>query len=502
MDRFSTRAWGPEPPRGTPRVSWFVDMPPTAEERAPPRPSWRDPRYDIMPYGTAAEAEDVADTYMGTVDERRTFNPNTHPEYKRWLEHNARSANILAAAEAKWAAAADVDYDLEGRAFGVPRAKPGTTLRLYQEYDASLGGVVPPDRAKSFYYAVDAVTGAPTRGDADGWAPHGKAAELDDFATRATRDWSVAPQLVKPTDWSFRDAVVAPSLAHDAASRLLEAGSAHLVDAMRQRTAARVAAPEPEPRTVGHVAPDFVGRRDAMRLSKGGSTVARPSGSTIQHVGTMNAASAETGAAYLRDQADAAAALAALRARTQTPDGFVVCTDDERRTTACEPVSAAQEFEIRACTEHDDAARCLPWSALERVRALYKRDTLANSHIPHQLYPPIQTQTPPPPPPPSTAQRLVNSLRGALYDAAHWSELPTAADGVLPTLTFVTTRDNRGPYLAAWLGMLLLLAVALAVAVSAARRSKSAQPSVPLWMAALAAGNPQLAAASYAAAAT
>jgi hypothetical protein len=51
---------------------------------------------------------------------------------------------------------------------------------------------------------------------------------------------------------------------------------------------------------------------------------------------------------------------------------------------------------------------------------------------------------------------------GAAYDLAHWSELPTASQGTYATLAFATTRDGRGGFLLAGIG-LIVVAVALCV---------------------------------------
>lgn len=58
--------------------------------------------------------------------------------------------------------------------------------------------------------------------------------------------------------------------------------------------------------------------------------------------------------------------------------------------------------------------------------------------------------------------RMLNSVRGALYDMQHFSELPPAQSGESPSQVtwYAMTRDNRLPYL-----MLLFIAILVVVAM-------------------------------------
>jgi len=194
MERFAaTRAWGASSleKRENPRPSWFVDQS-TPESPAEWRVKSTETRQnDIAPArGNRADADAAADSLHGTFDERFAFDANTHPEYKKWLQQTAAAHRALQDQEAAIAAADDVVYDMETRAFGVPRAPApgsGRELRYYSEYDAGAGGHTAPDHAKAFFYMVDARTGLPTDGSSDGWTPTGKAAALDEFVRRTTQ---------------------------------------------------------------------------------------------------------------------------------------------------------------------------------------------------------------------------------------------------------------------------------------------------------------------------
>lgn len=68
-----------------------------------------------------------------------------------------------------------------------------------------------------------------------------------------------------------------------------------------------------------------------------------------------------------------------------------------------------------------------------------------------------------------TGMRMLNSVRGALYDLQHFNELPPAQNGEAPSsvATFAVTRDNRLPYL-----FLVVIAVLVLVAVVAAFKTQ------------------------------
>lgn len=454
MDRFSSsRAW-PAATKATTepaRKSWFMD------ESAPAAPAaWRDPRYDIMPRSKPA------DDYMSKVDERYTFDPNTHPEYRRWHDQTKAAYEFLHEQEAKMAAAADVEYDMEGRAFGVPIAKPGTTLRLYQEYDND-GSYVAPGAAKAFYYAVDTATGRPTAGESDGWAPAGKAAELDDFVRRTTMEWSAPAGLVDPATWKLREGVMHDAATHDAADDFLAAGSARLAAALTRR---------PQPRPEHAIAGDYVGfNKPPIRL------VSRPSGPTVQSVDAMNAAAQAEAAEYAAEQADAGATLEALRARYAATASGSAAAALHARATALRVNGADTAVRASAGPRLLDPGTANVM-AQEKEQEKEKETGLTNT--------PLRAIVP----------CMMNSARGATYDLAHWSELPTAADGVMPTLQFVATRDGRGPFLLLWVAGFVLVALFIA-AIASSSRAKKQSDAVPLWVAALAAGNPQLASAAY-----
>lgn len=443
MDRFDTgRAWAPEAPHA-PRKSWFVD-----ESTPEPIAAWRDPKYDIMPFGNGAAADAAADKYMGTLDERAQFNPNTHPEYRKWLEQTKAATEFLETQEAKIAAAYNVDYAMEGRAFGVPVAKPGTELRLYQEYDND-GSRVAPGHAKSFYYAVDPRTGQPVTADMDGWAPTGKAAELDNFVKRTTWDGGAPAGLVNPATWELREGVMPARLKHDAADDMLAAGSAALaaqfnggqhVQAQMMQTQMQTQAQSP------------------IRL------ITRPTRAAVQTVDNMNEASAARAGEYAAEQADAAATLEGLRAQ-------YTATGDPR-------VAAALNAQVAAMQHYANTVLApQPTSPSPSKESKHVEATLRNM--------PMRAVVP----------CMINTVRGAAYDLAHWNELPTAEQGVLPTLQFVTMRDGRGSFFMLWI-LVMLLAVVIVFAVAPVG-SKKQSTTVPLWVAALAAGNPQLASAAY-----
>jgi hypothetical protein len=60
--------------------------------------------------------------------------------------------------------------------------------------------------------------------------------------------------------------------------------------------------------------------------------------------------------------------------------------------------------------------------------------------------------------------KFLNSLRGALYDAKHWSELP--GESTAQNLEFVCTRDDRGAFLMLFLTIIVFLVTLVAVAIS------------------------------------
>ena len=68
-----------------------------------------------------------------------------------------------------------------------------------------------------------------------------------------------------------------------------------------------------------------------------------------------------------------------------------------------------------------------------------------------------------------TGMRMLNSVRGALYDLQHFNELPPAQRGEAPSsvATFAMTRDNRLPYL-----FLVVIAVLVLIAVVAAFKTQ------------------------------
>ena len=77
--------------------------------------------------------------------------------------------------------------------------------------------------------------------------------------------------------------------------------------------------------------------------------------------------------------------------------------------------------------------------------------------------------------PPDTAgdfgRRIKLSLQGVQYDLHHWSQLPPVRDGAsaLRCARYVATRNERGPYLAFVLFVVLVL-LCISIAVRSGRR--------------------------------
>lgn len=421
-------AWaGSKDPRAGTRKSWFMQ---DEEPADMPTPEWRKSPYDIMQHGTATEFQKMADEHMIPVDSRTLFSPNTHPEYKRWLERMTQAMDTLKAQEAVMASAMDVTYDMEGRAFGVPIAKPGTMLRKYNEFESS-GGRVAPEHAKSFYYLVDA-DGKPTNGNMDGWNPQGEAAALDEFARRAgTGSSSVPAQFADPSTWRPRVAEREP----DAADALLATESANIVAHM---TATSDTSANAHAREDGysHIRSDFVGARlspppstktDApIRLSTGTSTrnVARPP--TLAQGSTC-----ELTAASLRQAEEDATT---REARVYRGDAFVAYGDVEEQR-AVDASASGTALGLAACAPARSSRRRLPLRAIVPC--------------------------------------ITNSVKGVAYDLAHWNELPTAGDGVLPTLKFVATRDGRGSFLLMLILAILFVALLIATGIAMCTRASA-----------------------------
>ncbi len=75
--------------------------------------------------------------------------------------------------------------------------------------------------------------------------------------------------------------------------------------------------------------------------------------------------------------------------------------------------------------------------------------------------------------------KMMNSVRGALYDMKHWDELP--AEGTKDTLSFVCTRDNRLPYLLLFITIIVLLIALLGVVISFTVKNKAAGSPYPSY---------------------
>ena len=393
------------------RRSWFVGDAAPADSAA-----WRTAAsasgfgYDTAPKGNAAAFDFDAGRMLGTVDERGLFDANTHPEYIKWVKDMSAARATLQAQEAAYAASADVAYDMEGRAFGVPRAiKPGTELREWVEFTED-GGRVAPAQSKSFWYAVDSKTGLPTSGTHDpAWAPTGKAAELDDFVRRTTQPFSASQNLVSPSTWTLRPGVLRPVDAHadaDEWDALLHAGSARIAALSTQAAQAQTQA-QTQTQTQTQARAQMQAQMQApssramrLALSSSHSTVGRPNSSEWQSVANMNEAASRDAAEY------------------------------------------RQRFPEQAQTHAQTHAHA-------PLEAQPPRKVLLTAPVPAPAPVPVETL--------SIPECMLNSMQGACYDLSHWSELPTASQGVLPTLQFVATRDNRGPYLSAWIGILIFL---------------------------------------------
>lgn len=476
MERLRTeRAWAADAaaPREPPRKSWFMDdtpsLPLPADAAAAAR--WRGSRYDVAPEGGAGAGAGTgaSDDWLTRVDERASWDPATHPEYARWLAAEAAAAEDNAAAEARMAAARDVTYDMEGRAFGVPVAVPrGKALRWYGDAALSAGvtdGVrTAPQAAQSFFYAVDAATGAPTSGDADGWAPSGKGAELDAFVARTT--WgggvgggggggrgAVAAGMVNPATWEHRDAVVPEHVRHDPLDAELAASSAALAHALAREAAGGAAGgatgrrwPPPSSAPVSGAptggtharAPPAAG--SSMRVAS--STVRMPRASGVSSPAAMYAASRERAAEAAASEAANEAAMAAYAAAPLPP-----ALAAARRAAAAEATAEAAAEAAAATPErrrHSGAVGAAPRSDGMPATA----SALSLRNVPLRAVAPL----------------VMSSVRGALHDAAHWQQLP-CGDRVLDKLRFITMRDARGEYL---LLALLLVAVLVSLVVGIA----------------------------------
>ena len=66
------------------------------------------------------------------------------------------------------------------------------------------------------------------------------------------------------------------------------------------------------------------------------------------------------------------------------------------------------------------------------------------------------------------ARNMVNSVRGTVYDLAHWSELPPSASGESSTkvLAYAVTRDSRTGYLMLWYALFTLIVALIGAAVN------------------------------------
>ncbi|MCH9716346.1 MAG: hypothetical protein K0U52_04590 [Gammaproteobacteria bacterium] len=83
------------------------------------------------------------------------------------------------------------------------------------------------------------------------------------------------------------------------------------------------------------------------------------------------------------------------------------------------------------------------------------------------------------PVPQKKPSRLMNSVRGALYDMQHWDELP--AEGTKETLSFVCTRDNRLPYLIMFITIIVFLIALLGVVISFMVKGSNDKPNYPMY---------------------
>lgn len=80
---------------------------------------------------------------------------------------------------------------------------------------------------------------------------------------------------------------------------------------------------------------------------------------------------------------------------------------------------------------------------------------------------PAFVDDPPPPPQPDFKRRMLNSVRGSLYDMKHWDELPPTREGrdVGDILKYTLSRDKRAPYLLLWSSLILLLIIMTAFVI-------------------------------------
>ena len=65
-------------------------------------------------------------------------------------------------------------------------------------------------------------------------------------------------------------------------------------------------------------------------------------------------------------------------------------------------------------------------------------------------------------------RKMVNSVRGSLYDLQHWDELTPTLNGenTCGILKYTLTRDTRAPYLLLWVSLMLLLIILICVAIT------------------------------------
>lgn len=65
-------------------------------------------------------------------------------------------------------------------------------------------------------------------------------------------------------------------------------------------------------------------------------------------------------------------------------------------------------------------------------------------------------------------RKMVNSVRGSLYDLQHWDKLTPTLNGenTCGILKYTLTRDTRAPYLLLWVSMLLLLIILICLAIT------------------------------------
>jgi|688.fasta_scaffold00628_52 hypothetical protein len=66
------------------------------------------------------------------------------------------------------------------------------------------------------------------------------------------------------------------------------------------------------------------------------------------------------------------------------------------------------------------------------------------------------------------ARKMVNSVRGSLYDLQHWDKLTPTLNGenTCGILKYTLTRDTRAPYLLLWVSLLLLLIILICLAIT------------------------------------